>query len=139
MLCFALSVDLILIFFILAKQMNVKFRQDDRDGGACFVALRGYEVETKSRTKVLMSVKVISIKTLSQRMFLILDSAGDLHLLCLSNSVMGANITGHMRQLPQTMRAQSLAILPDVSMSMHLLLLFYFIFKSCFRFFYLIC
>ncbi|KAI9085536.1 hypothetical protein K1719_032379 [Acacia pycnantha] len=98
------------------KQMNAKFRRDDRDGGTCFVALGRYDVETKSSAKVLMSTKAVSIQALSQRKFLVLDSAGDLHLLCLSNSVMGENIAGHMRQLPCTMKVQNMAIFPDVSM-----------------------
>ncbi|KAJ1412784.1 hypothetical protein SESBI_20219 [Sesbania bispinosa] len=66
-------------------------------------------------TKVSMSVKAISIQALSQRMFLILDSHGELHLLCLSNSGIGVDITGHVRQLPHVMKVQSLAVLPDVS------------------------
>ncbi|XP_028805854.1 uncharacterized protein LOC114760727 [Neltuma alba] len=98
------------------KQMNAKFRQDDRDGGVCFVALKRYDVETKSSAKVSISTKAVSIQALSQRKFLVLDSAGDLHLLCLDNSVVGANMTGHMRQLTRTMKVQNMAIHPDVSM-----------------------
>lgn len=119
------SLHLIFVVSLLVKQMNAKFRQDDRDGSACFVTFNKYEVETKPTTKVTMSVKAISIQAVSQRMFVILDSVGDLHLLCLSNSVTGANISGHMRQLPHKMKVQNLATLPDVSMSMHLFLLCY--------------
>ncbi|TKY46543.1 hypothetical protein E2542_SST28587 [Spatholobus suberectus] len=100
---------------VAVKQTNVKFKPDNRDGGSCFVALKGNEVKTKSATKVSMSIKAISVQAVSQRMFLILDSHGDIHLLCLSNSGIGVDITGNVRQLPRIMKVQSLAVLPDVS------------------------
>jgi hypothetical protein len=81
------------------------------------LALKGNEVETKSTSKVSKSVKAISIQALSQKMFLILDSHGDLHLLCLHNSGFGVDITGHVRQLPRVMNVQSLAVHPDISTS----------------------
>ncbi|KAG4395834.1 hypothetical protein AAZX31_19G040000 [Glycine max] len=86
------------------KQTNVKLKHDDRDGGSCFFVLKGNEVKTKSMTKVSMSIKAISIQAVSQRMFLILDSHGDLHLLSLSNSGIGVDITGNVRQLPRIMK-----------------------------------
>ncbi|KAK7381114.1 hypothetical protein VNO78_33638 [Psophocarpus tetragonolobus] len=97
------------------KQTNVKLKHDDRDGGSCFVVLKGNGVETKSTTKVSMSIKAISIQAVSRRMFLILDSHGDLHLLSLSNSGIGVDITGNIRHLPRIMKVQSLAVLPDIS------------------------
>ncbi|XP_061364352.1 uncharacterized protein LOC133307809 [Gastrolobium bilobum] len=100
---------------VVVKQTNVKFKQDDSNACACFVALKENEVETKSMAKVSMSVKAISIQALSRRMFVILDSHGDLYLLCLSNSGIGVDITGHVRQLPHIMKVKSLAVLPDVS------------------------
>lgn len=100
---------------VAVKQTNVKFKHDDRDGGSCFVALKGNEVKTKSTTKVSMSIKAISIQAVSQRMFLILDSRGDLHLLCLSNSGIGVDITSNVKQLHRIMKVQSLAVLPDLS------------------------
>ncbi|RDX61328.1 hypothetical protein CR513_60452, partial [Mucuna pruriens] len=106
---------LIYAFLLSVKQTNVKFKHDDRDGGSCFVVLKGKEVKTKSTTKVSMSIKAISIQAVSQRMFLILDSYGDLHLLCLSNSGIGVDITGNVRQLPRIMKVQSLTVLPDLS------------------------
>lgn len=89
------------------------------------MALKGNEIETKSIAKVSMSVKAISIQALTQRMFLILDSLGDLHLLRLSNFGIGVDITGHVWQLPHVMKVQSLTVLPDVSTGK-------FIFLSCF-------
>ncbi|KAI5442569.1 hypothetical protein KIW84_011569 [Lathyrus oleraceus] len=100
---------------VAVKQTIVKYKHDNKDGGACFLALKGNEVETKSMPKVSKSVKAISIKALSQRMFLILDSHGDLHLLCLYNSGLGVDITGHVKQLPRVMKVQSLAVHLDES------------------------
>ncbi|KAL2585991.1 hypothetical protein AAZV13_13G026700 [Glycine max] len=97
------------------KQTNVKLKHDNRDGGSCFVTLKVNEVKTKSPTKVSMSIKAISIQAVSQRMFLILDSHGDLHLLSLSNSGIGVDITGNVLQLPHIMKVRSLAVLPDLS------------------------
>ncbi|RYQ86288.1 hypothetical protein HN51_060335 [Arachis hypogaea] len=100
---------------VAVKQTNVKLKHDDRDGGAYFVALKQNDVETKSMTRAAMPVKAISIQALSQRMFLILDSGGDVHLLSLSNSGIGVDITGRVRQLPHVMKVQNLAVLPDIS------------------------
>jgi len=108
---------IIYVFLHSVKQANVKSKHGKRDGGACFMALKGNEVETKSMSKISMSVKAISIQALSQKMFLILDSLGDLHLLCLYNSGFGVDITGHVRQLPRVMKVKSLAVHPDISAS----------------------
>ncbi|XP_058778892.1 uncharacterized protein LOC131652918 [Vicia villosa] len=100
---------------VAVKQTSVKYKHDNKDGGACFLALKGNEAETKSMPKVSKSVKAISIKALSQRMFLILDSHGDLHLLSIYNSGLGVDITGHVKQLPRVMKVQSLAVHLDES------------------------
>lgn len=110
--------NLIYVFLLSVKQTIVKYKHDNKDGGACFLALKGNEIETKSMPKVSKSVKAISIKALSQRMFLILDSHGDLHLLCLYNSGLGVDITGHVKQLPRVMKVQSLAVHLDESTSL---------------------
>ncbi|GMY24412.1 hypothetical protein FCV25MIE_19654 [Fagus crenata] len=102
---------------VSVKQNSVTLRQDSSKGGACFVAFRSDEVGSSTSTGTpLMSVKAISIQALSPKKFLILDSAGDLHLLHLSNSVIGSDASYHMKQLPHIMKAQKLAILPDVSL-----------------------
>ncbi|XP_004516774.1 uncharacterized protein [Cicer arietinum] len=100
---------------VSAKQASVKLKHDNRDGGACFLALKGNGVETKSMSNVSKSLKAISIQALSQKMFLILDSHGDLHLLCLYNSGLGVDIAGHVKQLPRVLKVKSLAVHPDVS------------------------
>lgn len=82
------------------------------------MAFRSYEVTSLTSTATpLMSIKAISIQALSPKKFLILDSAGDLHHLHLSNSVIGSDATYHMKQLPHIIKAQKLAIFPDVSIS----------------------
>ncbi|KAK2663056.1 hypothetical protein Ddye_001630 [Dipteronia dyeriana] len=96
---------------VYVKQKSVKYRQDSSEGGSCFVALKS----SKSTIMPMVSLKAISVQAVSSKRFLILDSAGDLHVLHLSNSIAGANITGHIRQLPHIMNVQKLAVLPDVS------------------------
>lgn len=93
------------------------------------------EVGSSSSTRMLiMLVKAISIQALSPKKFVILDSAGDLHLLHLSNSAIGSD-TFHMQQLPHIMKVQKLAILPDVSIST-----FQFFLLNCLsRYFHLDC
>lgn len=83
------------------------------------MAFSGKNVE-ELKSKFTMSVKAISIQALSPRKFIILDSAGDLHLLCWSNPVTGSDMAAHMRHLPQVMNLQKLAVLADSSISMFL-------------------
>ncbi|KAJ7974215.1 Ribosome biogenesis ERB1 [Quillaja saponaria] len=101
---------------ISVKQTSSKLRQDDIYGGACFVALKRNKDDSKSMRMQSVSVKAISIQALFQKRFLILDSAGDLHLLCLLNPVIGADIIFITKQLPCIMKAQNLAVLPDISL-----------------------
>ncbi|WVZ13661.1 hypothetical protein V8G54_011227 [Vigna mungo] len=114
---FCLSVFLFPLHGACVKQINVKSKHDDRDGGSCFVMLKGNNVNTNSAMEVSMSIKAISIQAVSQRMFLILDSHGDLHLLSLSNSGIGVDVTGNVRPLSRTMKVKSVAVLPDLSSS----------------------
>lgn len=101
------------------KQSSIKLRQDSSEGGACFVAFRSGEVGSSTSTRKLqMSVKAISIQALSPKKFVILDSVGELHLLHLSNSVIGSDSSCHMKQLPHIMEVQKLSVFPDVSISM---------------------
>ncbi|XP_048230380.1 uncharacterized protein LOC8287239 isoform X2 [Ricinus communis] len=72
---------------ISVKQKFVRCRQDSGEGGACFVAFESKEVEGLKLT-----VKAVSIQALSSKKFMILDSNGDLHILCLSNPAGGSNI-----------------------------------------------
>uniref|UniRef100_A0A5B6YYX8 Cleavage/polyadenylation specificity factor A subunit N-terminal domain-containing protein n=1 Tax=Davidia involucrata TaxID=16924 RepID=A0A5B6YYX8_DAVIN len=99
------------------KLRPVKLRQDSKEGGACFVAFKSKNFESFKSTKVpLKSEKAISIEALSPNKFLVLDSVGDLHLLCLSNPVLGSEIPCQVKQLTHTMKVQKMAVLPDTSM-----------------------
>lgn len=82
---------------------------------------KGFE---ESKSRVTMSVKAISIQSLSPKKFLILDSSGDLHLLCWSSPVLGSDMVPHMRRLPHVMNVQKLAVLADSSSSMLLPFIF---------------
>ncbi|CAA3022301.1 Hypothetical predicted protein [Olea europaea subsp. europaea] len=97
------------------KLRSVKLRQDSRDSGACFVAFKRDDVESSISVKMHgKSAKATSMQALSADKFLILDSVGDLHLLCLSYSVRGLEAACHMKQLTQTMKVIKLAVLRDV-------------------------
>lgn len=74
-------------------------------------------VNLKSKTWPLMSLKAISTQALSPKQFLILDSAGDLHILHVANAVSGSSMTCSMRQLPHIMEVQKLVVLPEISLS----------------------
>ncbi|KAL2551823.1 uncharacterized protein Fot_05442 [Forsythia ovata] len=97
------------------KLRSIKLRQDSRDSGALFVAFKGDDTESSLSVKMHgKSAKAISIEVMSANKFLILDSVGDLHLLCLSYSVRGLETPCHTKQLTQTMKVIKLAVLHDV-------------------------
>lgn len=116
---FPLSFKVDCSFKLAVKQRSVKCRQDSSEGVAYFVAFRSKKAEgLNSPTTAFMSLKAISVQAVSAKKFLILDSAGHLHILHLSSSVAGSNIIGHMRQLPHFMNVLKLAVLPDISLRM---------------------
>ncbi|RWW65580.1 hypothetical protein BHE74_00027105 [Ensete ventricosum] len=92
------------------------------------MVLRGGEFQTcKGRTGVPSSLKAVCIHILSPKKFLILDSAGDLHVLSLNDSgtAMEPNARYSMiskladlHHLDHVMEVQMLAALPDISSSM---------------------
>ncbi|KAJ6960417.1 uncharacterized protein [Populus alba] len=100
--------------YVSVKLRSVRCRQDSGEGGACFVAFKREEVEVLKPT----TSKAVSIQALSHKKFVILDSMGDLHILCLSAPVIGSNFMAHMRRLPHSMKVQKLAVLPDISLKM---------------------
>ncbi|RRT45340.1 hypothetical protein B296_00055199 [Ensete ventricosum] len=89
------------------------------------MVLRGGEFQTcKGRTGVPSSLKAVCIHILSPKKFLILDSAGDLHVLSLNDSgtAMEPNARYSMiskladlHHLDHVMEVQMLAALPDIS------------------------
>ncbi|XP_042488362.1 uncharacterized protein LOC122068520 isoform X2 [Macadamia integrifolia] len=100
-----------------AKLRTVKLRQDSRECGTCFMSFKDPESQSsKSTTLFSMPVKAAYIHALSPNKFLILDMVGELHLLWLYNRVSGSEIKGHMRHLNLSMKAQMLAVIPDISM-----------------------
>ncbi|KAM5580992.1 hypothetical protein ABKV19_010282 [Rosa sericea] len=99
---------------VSVKQRSVKLKQDSCEDGVCFAAFKGKELETsKSRRRI--PVKAISIDALSPNKLLILDSDGGLQLLHLSIPVIGSDITTFMQQLPNTMKVQKVAVLPEIA------------------------
>lgn len=97
----------------------MKLKQDSSvGGGTFFVQFSLEEPCQKSSTKSLSSLRAVSVQSLSQKKFLVLDSDGDLHLLGLYS---GLESTGHMKRLSHTMKVQLLAVLPDISSSIILL------------------
>ncbi|CAK7344433.1 unnamed protein product [Dovyalis caffra] len=99
---------------VSVKQRSVRCSQDSGEEGACFVAFKREEVEGLKPT----TLKAVSIQALSPKKIVILDSMGDLHILCLSAPVVGSNVMAHMRRLPHSMKVQKLAVLPDISSKM---------------------
>ncbi|PIN08884.1 hypothetical protein CDL12_18538 [Handroanthus impetiginosus] len=98
------------------KLRSVKVRQDSRDVGAFFVAFEAKDVQSSTSMKMTgRSVKAISIQALSACHFVVLDSVGDVHLLCLSYPVQGLDNACTVKRLSQTMKVQKLAIFHDVS------------------------
>ncbi|KAG6736818.1 hypothetical protein POTOM_060286 [Populus tomentosa] len=95
------------------KQRSVRCSQDSGEGGACFVAFKREVTEGMKPT----TLKAVSIQALPPKKFVILDSTGDLHILCLSAPVVGPNVMAHMRRLPHSMKVQKLAVFPDFSSS----------------------
>ncbi|XP_052196623.1 uncharacterized protein LOC127803981 isoform X2 [Diospyros lotus] len=99
------------------KLRSVKLKHDSKEWGTCFVAFKNEKVQNYKSSKLqLQSVKAISIRVLSPNKFMILDSAGDLHLLCLSNPILASEFPCHMEKLTNTMKIQNLAVLSDVSL-----------------------
>lgn len=82
-------------------------------------------VDTESSTGVQGSLKAVTIRVLSKKKFLILDSIGDLYLLNLQNTVIASesrfpvtSTCGQLKRLDVTMKVQLLSILPDTCASM---------------------
>ncbi|KAF9618261.1 hypothetical protein IFM89_000896 [Coptis chinensis] len=84
-----------------------------KQDSAVFVAFDNLEAPTEKFS----TIKAVSIHSLSQKKFIILDSVGDLHLLCLFSMLSGSEVTGHLRSLNHLIKVQMLAVLPDVSTS----------------------
>ncbi|XP_068642886.1 uncharacterized protein [Aristolochia californica] len=110
---------------VSAKHRSVKLRQDSGELGSIFVPFKCTEVQSANcKHAILASLKAISIHSLSQKRFLILDSNGDVHILRLHNCDHNLAINGLssisskdscLRQMNCTMKVQMLAVFPDTS------------------------
>lgn len=99
-----------------SKHRTVKLKQDSSvGGGSFFVKFNLEEPCQKSSTKSLFSLRAVSVQSLYQKQFLVLDSDGDLHLLGLYSTTSGSESTGHMQPVSHTMKVRMLAVLPDIS------------------------
>ncbi|KAK9106949.1 hypothetical protein Syun_022960 [Stephania yunnanensis] len=94
---------------------TVRSKQDSSICGSIFVPFNALQDQSQTSKSHFFSLKAISIHPLSEKMFVVLDSAGDLHLLNLYNTFPGSEISGKMRHLKSTMKVQMLAVFPDVS------------------------
>lgn len=99
---------------VAAKLRSPRNVRESDENILCFVAFKG----RKSTALPRMSMKAISIQALSPKKFVVLDSTGDLHILCLSKTVIGSKISCHISQLPHIMNVRKLAIFPDASSRM---------------------
>ncbi|KFK37709.1 hypothetical protein AALP_AA3G018900 [Arabis alpina] len=100
------------------KELLSKQREGSSESRMCFVSFQnnsativGTDVESEAGL-----VKAISIQALSVKRFLILDSAGYIHVLHVSGRHhLGSNFACHMEQLPRFTDVQKLAFLPEIS------------------------
>lgn len=103
------------------KLRTVRVSQNSSDHSSFFVVMTCGDIQNSKNA--LSSVKVVSIHALSQKKFLILDSAGDLHVLSLHGTVKAPKDThysitskdAHVNHLDHTMKVQMLAVIPDIS------------------------
>lgn len=99
------------------KGLLSKQRQESSETRMCFVPFQKtsatVDADLKSEAGL---VKAISIQALSIKRFLILDSAGYIHVLHVSGRhPLGSNFACHMQQLPRFTDVQKLALLPETS------------------------
>lgn len=101
---------------LAVKLRCVKLRQDSKDVGAFFVAFENKDGDGSILMKTTRrSIKAISVQALSANNFVVLDSDGDVHLLCLSYSIQGLDSPCIVKRLTQMMKVVKLAIFHGVS------------------------
>ncbi|KAL8474274.1 hypothetical protein ACS0TY_030922 [Phlomoides rotata] len=98
------------------KLRSLKLKQVSRDIGSFFVAFEDKDIGNSiSIKRTGRTVKAISIQALSSNYFAVLDTVGDVHLLCLSYSLDGLDRPCFMKRLTQTMKVLKLAVFHDIS------------------------
>ncbi|XP_042379792.1 uncharacterized protein LOC121972181 [Zingiber officinale] len=107
------------------KPKTVRVRQDSGDLYSFFVFIKPAELQScKGSKSNPASLKAVCIHVLSEKKYLILDSAGGLHFLNFNESGMALEFNAkssmpfkdaHAYQLEKFMEVQLLAVLPDIS------------------------
>ncbi|XP_074583677.1 uncharacterized protein LOC141839755 isoform X2 [Curcuma longa] len=107
------------------KLKTVRVRQDSGDLYSFFVVIKPAELQScKGSKSTPASLKAVCIHVLSEKKYLILDSAGGLHVLNFNESGMALEFNAkssmpfknaHAFQLENIMEVQLLAVLPDIS------------------------
>ncbi|KAL3719391.1 hypothetical protein ACJRO7_004362 [Eucalyptus globulus] len=102
------------------KQSTVKLKQEANDGSSCFVTLKSEDsADSTSMSTPVTSLKALYIQPLSPRSFIVLDSVGDLHLVCLpkSKAPTASDVNFHLKHMPHVMKVHHLTAFPDIAMS----------------------
>ncbi|KAF8011328.1 hypothetical protein BT93_J1817 [Corymbia citriodora subsp. variegata] len=102
------------------RQSTVKLKQEANDGSSCFVTLKSKDgVDSTSMSTPVTSLKALYIQPLSPRSFIVLDSVGDLHLVCLpkSKAPTASDVNFHLKHMPRVMKVHHLTAFPDITMS----------------------
>lgn len=109
------------VLLLAVKQSTVKLKQEANDGSSCFVTLKSKDgVDSTSMSTPVTSLKALYIQPLSPRSFIVLDSVGDLHLVCLpkSKAPTASDVNFHLKHMPHVMKVHHLTAFPDITMSM---------------------
>lgn len=107
------------------RHKTAKLWQNSDDCRSIFIEIRCDDVQkAQSSMGALASVKAVTIRELSLKTFLILDSVGDVHLLNMHNTIRASEVSRHsfinskdaeICRLSYMMKVQMLAVLPDIS------------------------
>lgn len=115
------------VFLHADKLKTVRVTQESGDLYSFFVFIKPAELQScKGSKSTPTSLKAVCIHVLSEKKYLILDSAGGLHFLNFNDSGMALEFNArssmpfkdaHAYQLENIMEVQLLAVLPDISSS----------------------
>ncbi|EPS59689.1 hypothetical protein M569_15117 [Genlisea aurea] len=100
------------------KPKCMKLVQDSRSVRVVFVAFEEKDEEEPSistKTTRKSVVKAVSVHALSTCHFVVVDSVGDAHILCLSSSEQPSRSPFRMKRLPSTMKVQKTAVYHDAT------------------------
>ncbi|KAK1357523.1 putative WD40/YVTN repeat-like-containing domain-containing protein [Heracleum sosnowskyi] len=100
---------------VSTKLRSARLRQDSKEGCAGFVSFKEDGDSFNSNELQKKTVKAINIEALSPNEFLVMDSAGRIHHLRLSNSVLGSEVSCCIDQLSLSIKVHKIAVLPGIS------------------------